>query len=171
MEPAGAGGCYSTIQAAIDAAIPGDTIDVAAGTYAETLNISKDNLSISGVDAALVTINVTGLAGSNSSGIYVTADGVTLEGLTVMSDGVATSPRYGIKYGQTTGGTLQHLEIQGIYRTGIDLLDNDGMLLDDISTHDNGGNGIGMRDTINSTLQNITTYGNDWGGCARPNLQ
>ena len=33
VDPTGTGGCYTTIQAAVDAAVSGDTITIAAGTH------------------------------------------------------------------------------------------------------------------------------------------
>src|SRR6185503_2740403 len=39
VNPGGTGGCTATIQAAVDAAAKGDVIDVAAGTYVETVQI------------------------------------------------------------------------------------------------------------------------------------
>ena len=45
---AGGSGDFTTIQAAVDAASSGDTIEVTAGTYAENVSISAKTLSISG---------------------------------------------------------------------------------------------------------------------------
>ena len=45
-----------TIQAAINAASAGDTINVAAGTYNEGITINKNNLTITGAGAAVTTI-------------------------------------------------------------------------------------------------------------------
>lgn len=105
--PAGAHGCYASIQAAIDAANPGATIDVYPGNYSEVaadrsvatlggpfqfgLFIDKDDLTIRGVDdkrkritdwakvKAWVSTNATNNFGP--SGIFVQGDGVTLSAL------------------------------------------------------------------------------------------
>lgn len=62
-------GCKATIGAAVAAASANDTINVAAGTYKESVTIGKP-LSLIGADATKVIINAAGL----SVGIYV--DGI-----------------------------------------------------------------------------------------------
>jgi pectin methylesterase-like acyl-CoA thioesterase len=53
--PSPAGTCeapnYGTIQAAVDAATVGDTIEVCSGTYAEQVEISKDDITLNGPNA------------------------------------------------------------------------------------------------------------------------
>ncbi|MFN3985345.1 MAG: nitrous oxide reductase family maturation protein NosD [Rhodocyclaceae bacterium] len=69
-----------SIQAAIDAAAPGDVIEIARGRYTENLRIEKP-LTLRGV--ARPTIS-GGLSGHT---IFVTAEDVTLEGLIVADSG------------------------------------------------------------------------------------
>lgn len=64
---------YGSIQRAIDAASPGDTINVAAGTYTENLTVNK-SVTLSGAGATSTTI-----AGQ----IAVSADNVTIDGFTI----------------------------------------------------------------------------------------
>ncbi|MEK7103425.1 MAG: right-handed parallel beta-helix repeat-containing protein, partial [Patescibacteria group bacterium] len=165
--PDGTTACYLTIQAAIDAASSDETINVAAGTYNEALTITTANLSIIGDGEDAVIINVAGKSGGSlQSGISVTAAGVTLQGFTLTSDGAAptASPRYGIKFSGVNNGTIQHVTVRGLYRSGIDTPSVSGMTIDHVTSQNNGGNGLGLRDISNSTISNITTSGNTWGG-------
>jgi len=52
---------FSSIQAAIDAAVPGDLVSVAAGTYNENLTF-KNGVSVVGVGSSVTTLNGGGLS-------------------------------------------------------------------------------------------------------------
>jgi parallel beta-helix repeat protein len=85
VNPGGTGGCYATIQLAVNAAAANDTINVAAGTYTEEVTIGKP-LSLVGAGAGQSFINATNLAngilldGLNNPGLQnVTVSGFTVE--------------------------------------------------------------------------------------------
>ena len=97
VNPAGSGGCYSTIQGAVSHAAPYDVINVGPGTYKEDVTISH-SLSLIGAGAGKTTIDATGLANgifvdgySHHDGIsHVIVDGFTVknaqfEGILVVS--------------------------------------------------------------------------------------
>ena len=52
----GLGGTYSTIQAAVDAAGNGDTIEIAAGTYREQVTVDGKNITIHGAGSGQTII-------------------------------------------------------------------------------------------------------------------
>jgi parallel beta-helix repeat protein len=74
VNPAGSGGCYSKIQAAVTAAAARDVIQVAAGTYTENVVIGKP-LSLIGAGSSKSFIDATNL----SNGVFL--DGLSNPGL------------------------------------------------------------------------------------------
>ena len=52
VAPGGAGGCYATIQAAVNAASAGDVITVATGTYPENVVIDR-SITLQGTSATI----------------------------------------------------------------------------------------------------------------------
>jgi len=75
VNPGGTGGCFAKIGDAVAAAAKNDTIQVAAGVYAEDVVIGKP-LSLVGAGRSSTIINAKGLA----NGVYV--DGLDNRGLT-----------------------------------------------------------------------------------------
>lgn len=73
---------YLTIQAAINAASPGDIVLVTSGTYYEHVTINKP-LTLIGEDRATTIIDGNGTGGwrYEDSVVYVTADNVVINGL------------------------------------------------------------------------------------------
>ncbi len=75
---------YATIQEAIDAAVNGDTVRVAAGTYYENV-LMKDGVDLLGAGADVTTIDAQG----SGSVVDARANDVTISGFTLMNSGVA----------------------------------------------------------------------------------
>ena len=81
---------FATIQGAIDdpGTLNGETLSASAGTYNEQVLITKDNLTIIGNSAPYSTwttettrtVDGGGIAGGQTDGFNVLADGVTING-------------------------------------------------------------------------------------------
>jgi parallel beta-helix repeat protein len=98
VNPSGKGGCFSMISAAVAAANPGDTIQVAQGKYFEDVVIDKP-LSLIGANSANTIIDGT----KKANGIYV--DGLDNLGPPTLSAVVVT------------GFTIQNANFEGILVT------------------------------------------------------
>jgi hypothetical protein len=82
-------GCYATVQAAVDAAHDGDTIAVAAGTFAGGITITK-SITLSGAGAKSTVLKGGGPVVTIGSWLAPSPPTVTLSDLTI-ANGVSTS--------------------------------------------------------------------------------
>jgi len=133
----GPGKTYTTIQAAIDAANANDTINVAVGTYAETIDISTNNLTIQSVSGdpgnTIIQANV-----KNDNVVEITScSGVTFSGFTVQgSDEISDAEVWGVYMDDTSSCSLSDIDITEIESTAGN---NGGLFLDD-TTNPNDNN-------------------------------
>ncbi len=90
---------YCKIQAAIDAANVGDTINVAAGTYTEDLSMSegqgKENIELAGAGQGITTIKGVATTGGPNINIHL-VDGIKIHDFTIESPDLAGAQSGGI---------------------------------------------------------------------------
>src|SRR5436190_23929458 len=123
-------GTNASIQEAINAAAPGDTVQATAGTFNERLEIRKNGVKLIGAGVDVTTVDYIGKTGGQGA-IYVTGNNVELRSFTLTSTEavVPSSPRYGIKSdfleGSPTlpvnGLIVDSVKVTRSFRTGLDL--------------------------------------------------
>ncbi len=133
-------GSYDSIQAAVDAASPGDTILIAEGNYDEVVQIDKSGLTLkaTGKTSATVlngTINIESVSGTVINGLTVTGagDGIRLRGNC---------------RGDQPSLIVKNSSISGNLGNGIDLSHGasySGVAIEDNSINDNGGDGVNLQ--------------------------
>jgi parallel beta-helix repeat protein len=97
----------TTIQAAVDAAQPGDTILVPAGTYRESVLVKKSEITIVGTRAAIID------AAGSRSGIRVGTG-------TISRGGPAPScPPLAVTGFRLVGLTITHASFSGVFLVGV----------------------------------------------------
>lgn len=188
---------YSTIQQAIDAASPGDTVFVYNGTYYENLVIKKDNLMLMGENRDTTVIDGSG----SGDVVYVSVDCVNISEFTLRNSGSHVDyPEYdaGIELRSSNKNTITNCNILtsgsrvgiGIYLfnssnnkiSNCNISNNFwcGFLLSEYSNNNiiknckitNNDMGIGIWNSPNNTITGCNIYLNDWWGiclCGSPN--
>jgi len=117
---------YATIQAAVDAARPGDLVLIAPGVYHQSVTVStgRDRIVLRGLDRNRVVLDGQNRLGS---GITIHADGVAVENLTVrryLVNGVVWTPSFGYGGGRAIQGwrgsyiTAYDNGLYGVYAFG-----------------------------------------------------
>jgi hypothetical protein len=139
---------YPTIQAAVDAAQPGDLVRIGPGTYREQVVIgpAKRDIVLRGTDRNRVVLY--GGNGVRFNGIAVHADGVAIENLTVRgfaSDGIVfTPPKDETK--QLNGWRASYVTAANNGLHGIDALRARGGTIDHVLASGHGAAGLRIGD-------------------------
>jgi hypothetical protein len=162
VNAAASSGCMATIGAAVAAASPNDTVNVAPGTYKESITIGKP-LSLIGADATKVIIDATGLG----VGIYVDGNdnkaltGVFISGFTVQNanfEGILVTGASGI----TISGNIVQKNNNGLVPAAA------GATCPNIPAYDSSegqdcGEGIHLNGVTHSLVVNNTSQNNSGG--------
>ena len=139
---------YPTIQAAVDAAQPGDLVRIGPGTYREQVVVgpAKRDLVLRGTDRNRVVLD--GGKGERRDGITVHADGVAVENLTVRgfaSDAVLFTPPKGATK-QLNGWRASYVTVANNGMHGIDALGARGGTIDHVWASGHGASGLRIGD-------------------------
>lgn len=148
---------YQSIQAAVDAALPGDEIEIQSGTYYEHLNLTKP-LRLIGIDSGQGRPVVD--AGGQGSPIALKSDGTTVDGLIIKGSG-AKEPGIAVL---SSGNTISNNEICHQGKDGLLLQRSSNNLIAGNLLAYNGRNGIYLQQCNNNILSDNTASYNSNAG-------
>ena len=160
---------FPTIQSAIDASSPGDTITVESGTYPGNIRLNK-TISLIGIDSGAGAPVIE--AGKDGNGIEITANGCSVEGFVIqdseflsgvritstgndISKNALVNNAQGIILISASKNTITGNNITGNARFGITLQDaDDNLIVDNSIVKDSVGIAIDEVSGNNSIFRN-----------------
>jgi len=171
---------FAAIEAAVDAASPGDTILVAAGIYTENVEVDK-SVTIQSQDGA----SETTVDGSTTEGhtFNVTADNVNISGFTVtgatarnkagiyldqvescnISANICTNNYYGIYADKASNNTLTNNSVNSNSRYGVYLDNSSNNMLTNNTVSGNSKCGVDLDGSNSNTLTGNSITDNNIG--------
>ncbi len=149
------GGDYTTIQEGIDAALPGDTVQVWGGDYFEDIVVDR-TISLTGNGTAATTINGSG----TGSLVTISAPWVNFTGFTVQG---GEEDHAGIFLETVHDVRVQDCEVR-FCRDGLYLNVSSGNVLEDLSSLSNEDDGVVLVNSHSNALNNVTMSYNDLRG-------
>ncbi|MFE7132985.1 nitrous oxide reductase family maturation protein NosD [Streptomyces sp. NPDC057638] len=131
-----------SIQAAVDAARPGDTVVVAPGTYRESVRINKDGVR---------------LRGSGTETVLVPASGTQLSSCARDGHGICVT---GTPGDPVTGVSVRSLTLSGFRQHGLWASRTEGLAVEQVIAEKNGTWGIAQQRSVKSLLRGNTVRAN-----------
>ncbi|WP_042387321.1 right-handed parallel beta-helix repeat-containing protein [Streptacidiphilus melanogenes] len=141
-----------SIQAAVDAARPGDTVLVQAGHYHESV--------------LLRTSGVT-LRGAGPLTVLSPPDGAATGACAAAGDGICV---FGTADHPVTDARIESLTVSGFRIDGISASGTDGLTVRSVEARDNGQQGISEEKSVRSRVAGNTAHGNGQAGVFLANI-
>jgi hypothetical protein len=158
VNPSGAGGCFTSIQSALNASPAGATINVKPGTYQEDITISKP-ISLLGASASSTVIVAASTTPQN--GVTITK----VKGKTVLSGfTIEDAPLAGISVQRSSGVVISNNVVQGNDKN-LDISDPQNPTCNGALSFDEQdcGEGINLNAVVSSVVQSNLVQNNAGG--------
>jgi parallel beta-helix repeat protein len=157
---------YHTIQAAVDAANPGDTVEISTGTYQESVVVSTPRLTIEGAPGSNVVIQNPGTAspmGQKSNSPMAKAAS--------LPDGIVVTANPAVPLSETSpptsildGFKLSNVTVSGFQFDGVLLIGVKDFTISHVTATNNGEYGIfPIFSTLGGISDSIASGSNDTG--------
>ncbi|MBS3788523.1 right-handed parallel beta-helix repeat-containing protein [Candidatus Bipolaricaulota bacterium] len=184
------GGQFSSIQAAIDAADPEDTILIKEGAYEENLTVNKD-LTIEGdgkekvkiigkrnghpallIGPKSVKVTVRGLTLKDARGAQCEdkEKGVCPRGISaigkahiIVKESTITGNSAGVLLHDNTRAEITDCDVSSNFYHGIELVDSATAFLANVEASGHKFEGVGLKDSSGATIRDSTFTKNQWG--------